>query len=201
MLPIVSLPRVIGVTGVINSGKTTVSNKFEKIGYLTMNADAIVRKAYSDKKIISSITSIFGKSIIENQQINRLALRAAALSQVDGLLKLEKLVHPYVIKETKKILNDNKTQKYVLDVPLLFESKMNELCDLVVFVSINDKAWRQRVIISNKMPLKDAQLMKKRMIPNEFKIKNSNIIIENSGNLKELDRQINHLFRILKASK
>jgi dephospho-CoA kinase len=201
MLPVVSLPRVIGVTGVINSGKTTVSNKFEKIGYLTINADDIVRKAYSDKKIISSITSLFGKSIIENHQINRLALRAAALSQVDGLLKLEKLVHPYVIKETKKILNDNKTQKYVLDVPLLFESKMNELCDLVVFVSINDKAWRQRVIKSNKMPLKDAQLMKKRMIPNEFKIKNSNIIIENSGNLKELDRQINHLFRILKASK
>ena len=201
MLPVVSLPRVIGVTGVINSGKTTVSNKFEKIGYLTINADDIVRKAYSDKKIISSITSIFGKSIIENQQINRLALRAAALSQVDGLLKLEKLVHPYVIKETKKILNDNKTQKYVLDVPLLFESKMNELCDLVVFVSINDKAWRQRVIISNKMPLKDAQLMKKRMIPNEFKIKNSNIIIENSGNLKELDKQVNHLFRILKAIK
>jgi formamidopyrimidine-DNA glycosylase len=201
MLPIKILPRIIGVTGIINSGKTTVSNKFEKIGYLTINADDIVRKAYTDKKIISSIARFFGKSIIENQQINRLALRVAALSQPDGLLKLEKLVHPYVIKETKKILNENKTQKYVLDVPLLFESKMNELCDLVLFVSINDKAWRQRVIKSNKMPLKDAQLMKKRMIPNEFKIKNSNIIVENSGNLKELDLQINHLFRILKAIK
>jgi dephospho-CoA kinase len=51
------------------------------------------------------------------------------------------------------------------------------------------------------MPLKDAQLMKKRMIPNEFKIKNSNIIIENSGNLKELEKQFDHLFRILKAIK
>jgi formamidopyrimidine-DNA glycosylase len=201
MLPINSVPRIIGVTGIINSGKSSVSNKFEKIGYISINADELVRKAYGDKKIIANIVNLFGKSVIENQQVNRLALRAVALSQPNGLLKLEKLVHPYVIKQTKKILKDNKNQKYVLDVPLLFESKMNELCDMVVFVSINDKAWRQRVVKSNKMPLKDAQLMKKRMIPNEFKIKNSNIIIENSGNLKDLDQQFNHLFRILKAIK
>jgi len=201
MLPINSVPRIIGVTGIINSGKSTVSTKFEKIGYLSINADELVRKAYGDKKIISSIVNLFGKSVIEDQKINRLALRTIVLSQPDGLVKLEKLVHPYVIKQTKKILSDNKTQKFVLDVPLLFESKMNELCDMVVFVSINDKAWRQRVVKSNKMPLKDAQLMKKRMIPNEFKIKNSNIIIENSGNLKELDKQFDHLFRILKAFK
>ena len=201
MLPLASSPRVIGVTGIINSGKTTVSARFEKIGYVPINADELVRKAYGDKKIISSIVNIFGKSVIEDQQINRLALRAAALSEPDGLIKLEKILHPYVIQQTKKILKENEKQKYVLDVPLLFESKMNELCDVVVFVSINDKAWRQRVVKSNKMPLKDAQLMKKRMIPNEFKIKNSNIIIENSGNLKELDQQINHLFRILKAIK
>jgi formamidopyrimidine-DNA glycosylase len=201
MLPINSVPRIIGVTGIINSGKSSVSNKFEKIGYISINADEIVRKAYGDKKILANIVNLFGKSVIENQQVNRLALRAVALSQPNGLLKLEKLVHPYVIKQTKKILKDNKNQKYVLDVPLLFESKMNELCDMVVFVSINDKAWRQRVVKSNKMPLKDAQLMKKRMIPNEFKIKNSNIIIENSGNLKDLDQQFNHLFRILKAIK
>ena len=201
MMPLTSIPRVIGVTGVINSGKSTVAAKFNKIGYLTINADELVRQAYTDKKMINRIVKIFGKEIIEDEQINRFALRAKALSQTDGLLKLEKLVHPYVIAQTKKLLNDNKTQKYVLDVPLLFESKMNELCDMVVFVSINDKAWRQRVVKLNKMPLKDAQIMKKRMIPNEFKIKNSNIILENSGNLKELDKQVNHLFRILKADK
>jgi dephospho-CoA kinase len=151
--------------------------------------------------MINSIVKIFGKQVIEDNQINRFVLRSLALEQPNGLIKLEKLVHPYVIAQTKKILNDNKDKKYILDVPLLFESKMNELCDLVIFVSINDKAWRQRVVKANRMPLKDAQIMKKRMIPNEFKIKNSNIILENSSNLKELDKQVSHLFRILKAIK
>ena len=201
MLPITIVPRVIGVTGIISSGKSTVATMFGKIGYLTINADELVKKAYSDKKMINSIVKIFGKQVIDDNQINRFVLRSLALEQPNGLIKLEKLVHPYVIAQTKKILNDNKDKKYILDVPLLFESKMNELCDLVIFVSINDKAWRQRVVKANRMPLKDAQIMKKRMIPNEFKIKNSNIILENSSNLKELDKQVSHLFRILKAIK
>lgn len=199
--PILNTPRVIGVTGIINSGKTTVASKFLKLGYRSIDADLLVKQGYQDPKIISMVIKLFGKQVLTNGEINRFELRSEALNKKDGLLSLEKIIHPYVLENTKNIINANKKQKFILDVPLLFESKMNELCDLVVFVSINDKTWKKRVISSNKMPLKDAQLLRKRMIANEIKIKNSDIIIENSGNLKDLSLQLNHIFKMIKNAK
>lgn len=193
--------KIIGVTGIISSGKSTVAKELEKFGYEIINADKLVKQAYSTNAVIKKIVAEFGKDVLDNGAINFLVLRNKALSIKNGLLKLEKIVHPFVIKTTKAILKENPNKKYVLDVPLLFESGMDQLCDVVIFVNINDLAWRKRVVEANKMPLKDAKAMRSRMLPNEFKIKNSQIILDNSGNLASLKRQINWYSSFFKTSK
>jgi DNA-formamidopyrimidine glycosylase/dephospho-CoA kinase len=198
VLPLNAKPRVIGVTGIINSGKSTVANLISKYNYQVIDADKLAKQGYQDPKVIKKIIKIFGSEIKNNGQIDFSNLRTKALNTKNGIHKLESIIHPYVINQTKTLLRDHPHQSFVLDVPLLFEAKMDKLCDLIIFVTLNEKVWRSRVLKASKMPLIEAKALRKRLLSDEFKVKNSQIIIENSGDLDDLKRQINHFSYILK---
>ena len=190
--------RIIGVTGIMHSGKSTVAELLKSYGYEAINADQLAKEAYTNKQIIKLVTNLFGAEILKKNQINFSTLRTKATTSKDGLVKLEKIVHPYVIAKTKEVLASNPNKKFVLDIPLLFESGMDKLCDKIIFVNINENAWKLRLAKFSKIPLKEAKAMRSRLLPNELKIKNSQIILENSGNLSDLKRQISHFSSFLK---
>lgn len=195
--------RVVGVTGLIGAGKSTVSDIFSRNGYQLIDADALAKKALdigtaAYKKTIKT----FSNDILnDDKTINRRALREKVAGNEELIKKLDAIIHPFVIRETKKIIAASPQGKFVLDVPLLFETKMNELCDIVVFVNIAQKVRRQRLIARGTMPLKDAAKLNKRVLSAAYKIARADYIIDNSLTPETTEKQIRRLLELTKLNR
>ena len=132
--------KVLGVTGPIGSGKSTVSAILAKHGGFIIDADKISKEALMiNEAPYFEVISLFGEEILlEDKTINRELLREKIINYPNLKQKLEAIIHPYVINRTISILNKNTSAKFfVIDAPLLFEAKMEKLCDFVLFVDVD----------------------------------------------------------------
>ena len=180
--------RVVGVTGYIGSGKSTLSNLFKNDGYKLLDADFITKDAQKkDGALYSKIVKLFNKYDIldSNQELNRSLIRELIIK--DSMLdsRLKKLVHEYVYNYIYEEIFRNPNQKFVLDVPLLFESHIDEICDYIICVRTNDETFKERIISRNTMPLSDAKMLRDKQIElfNENKI---DCFIDNDGSIEDL---------------
>src|SRR3989338_10936855 len=115
---------IIGITGAIGSGKTTVSNIFEKYGFKVINADELYHKISKPKKLIyGKIIKEFGNKIVNpDKSINRDKLKKIVFSNDKKLKKLNLITHPIINSEIKKLIKKFKNSKVIVDAPLLLES-------------------------------------------------------------------------------
>lgn len=193
--------RIIGVTGAIGSGKTKTCSLFEKYGYKVLDADKIVRENQEiDKPLYNKMITLFkGINILnEDATLNRGLIRNIIINDTNMKAKLEKLVHPFVKDYIYNELLMNPLKKYVLDVPLLFESKMDVICDKLVFIDIAANVQNQRLIGRNTMPVKDAKQLENSILDNEIKKNKCDFIVSNNGSLEELERQVDDLINQIK---
>ncbi len=151
-------PYVVGVTGPIASGKSTVSKYLESKGYRRLDADAIVASLYSKKSFQRKLIAIFGNEIIKNDEIDRKKLLDFVSSSLESKKKLDDLVHPMVYSEIEKEIAKSKDKKIVLDVPLLIDSPLERLCDAIVLVYAKKDIQRKRIIERGKDPEKSLSL-------------------------------------------
>ena len=187
--------RVIGITGLIGSGKSTITKLLNKYDVTIADADYISRNALNKgSKCYKKAIEVFSKNILdENNNIDRKILREITSNDKNMMEKLENIIHPYVKEETLKIIKEAKTKYVLLDVPLLFESNMDKLCDLVIFVNCFDKIRIKRLEDRATMPIKDAKNLNNLVIDAKTKIGLANVVIENSSNLENSENQIVNL--------
>lgn len=126
---------IIGVTGPIASGKSTVSRYLEEKGYLRFDCDAIVHALYEKKSIQIKLQKAFGKEILSNNTINRKALLEIVSKDKKKKEKLENIIHPLVYEQIEEGIKKTKRNRIVLDVPLLFDSPLEKLCDAIILVT------------------------------------------------------------------
>lgn len=190
--------KVIGITGLIASGKSTVSKLFVEHGYQLIDADKIARNVLDkNTKGYDKTVKAFGRLILDvDGNIDRARLRAIVTEDKDKLKLLESIIHPEVIEKTLEIINQGEG-KYLLDVPLLFESKMDKICDYVVFVNVMEKIRIQRLKQRNTMPVKDADKLKENTWDASKKIALSDAVIDNSSTLENTKHQVEELIKIL----
>lgn len=186
--------RVLGITGVIGSGKTTVSKLFQTYGLIVLDADQYARSALDKgSKAYSAVVARYGDSILDKQQqIDRSLLRQKVADKQSELKFLESVIHPYVIAETKKEIA-KKEGIYLMDVPLLFEARMNELCDATLYVHTQEKIRKQRLIQRGTMPLKAAEDLRKNTWTSNQKMLSADFIIDNSSSLEVTRNQVTAL--------
>lgn len=192
---------IIGLTGGIASGKSTVSKVLSTLGAKIIDADLKAKEISEKDETIKEIEKTFGKDIIgELGKIDREKLKNIVFSDKEKLKKLNNIIHPKVISEFKKIKeNANKNDIIIFDVPLLFESKMDKMCDKVILIIADEPTQIKRMIERDGI----TEVLAKKIIDSQMgldeKIKKSDILIENNGGLLELNEKIKEIYKNLKS--
>jgi dephospho-CoA kinase len=141
------MTKIIGLTGGIGSGKTTIANHFLAAGIPVYIADDEARKIMQSTEIIAQIKETFGTSIFENDILNREKLAAIVFGNPKKLEKLNSIIHPAVKQHFDKwVLNHKKFPFVIYEAAILFESGSYKNCDLIITVTAPIETRIQRVI-------------------------------------------------------
>ena len=192
------MTKIIGLTGGIGSGKTTVAKYFENFGIPVYIADVEARKIMQSSEIIIAVKEIFGDTVFENEKLNREELAKIVFSDYELLEKLNGVVHPAVKKHFKQWLLQQKNVPYVIyEAAILFESGSYKNCDLIITVTAPKERRIQRVLEREKTT---RQLILKRMDAqwtDEKRIPKSDFVIENTS-IETTKFEIERILKILK---
>ena len=175
---------IIGLTGGIASGKSTASKYLDEQGFKIYDADKIAKEISESKETKEEILKIFGT-------VERAEIKKIVFEDKEKLKILNDIIHPRVLEYYKKIrkISDRK-EKIIFDVPLLFESGIDKLCDKIIVVISNYEIQVQRIIERDKIDRSLAEKIISSQMSNEEKI-------ENNSSLDELKKEINLVKEIL----
>lgn len=141
------MPKIIGLTGGIGSGKSTIAKHIEQLGIPVYIADIEAKKILETKVIIDRISDAFGHDILENQKIDRKKLSKVVFENPEKLKILNSIIHPEVAKHFKNWVQENQNHEIVVkEAAILFESGSYKNCDKVILVTAPKETRIQRVI-------------------------------------------------------
>lgn len=186
---------VIGLTGGLGSGKSTVLAMFRRFGARTMDADAIVHGALAPGgSAYRRVLKLFGPSIrssdgtLDRRKVAGLVFRRPALRRA-----LEGILHPLVVREMRKASSRLRRGVLVLDIPLLFEAGLAGLADRVVVVWAPRETRLRR--LKGRISRADALRRMKAQSPLEWKRRRADHVVDNGGPLQETRGQAAALWR------
>ncbi|MEC1733489.1 dephospho-CoA kinase [Bacillus mojavensis] len=189
---------VIGLTGGIASGKSTVANMLIDKGITVIDADIIAKQVVEKgMPAYRQIIDEFGEDILlENGDIDRRKLGAIVFTNEQKRLALNSIVHPAVREEMLKRRDEsiaNQETFVVLDIPLLFESKLESLVDKIIVVSVTKELQLERLIKRNQLTEEEALSRIRSQMPLEEKVSRADDVIDNSGTLEETKQQLEEI--------
>lgn len=189
--------KIIGITGNSGSGKSTISKLISKnYEAKIIDADKIAKEMTKNNgEYLQAIRQAFGNDVIKNNELDRKKLADIVFLNRTEKEKLDGLTFEYVVEEIKKELEANQNLDYqyiILDVPLLFESKLDKLCDYTIGVIANKTEKIKRICKRDKLS-KEKALQRLNSQPNdEFFTKNCNTVINNE-NKEETIKMVNEI--------
>jgi len=171
---------LIGLTGIIGSGKTFALNFFKSKNITVFSADDEVKKIFKSKIIKDKIYKKFPESF-SKKKINKNKLASIVFSDRKKLRSLEKLIHPLVKKKKNFFLNKNKNKKIIImEIPIIFEQKSKKNYNYIIVMNVSRKIQYKRVMKRKNMT---PELLKK-ILSNQIsdkKIKYADFVINNNG--------------------
>ena len=188
---------IVGLTGGIASGKSTVSNILKKFDIYIADADKIAKDLGNREDVIKEIQEKISKDILDDKNnIDRAKLKNIVFSDKTKLKVLNSIFHPKIKEELKKIkLNSSKNDIIIFDVPLLFETDIYKMCDKNILVYVDEEIQIQRLILRDKITRELAKkIIDSQMSLEEKKLK-SDILIENNGTISELEEKIEIIYK------
>lgn len=183
---------IIGLTGGIASGKTTVSKILKTKGFLIYDADEIAREISKEEEVKKELISYFGEQILDKaSNIDRKKLKDIVFKDKEKLEELNRIIHPRVYVFFKSIREKNDYKKtIVFDVPLLFESGIDKLCDKILLVLADRELKIKRIIKRDGISKELAEKIIGSQMSDDEKIKKADIIIENNDSIEDLKEQV-----------
>lgn len=187
---------VVGLTGGIASGKSTVSNLLREMGYTIIDADLEARLAVEiGEPAYNEIILYFGEEIkLPNGQIDRAKLGEIIFNNEEQRLKLNSIVHPDVRRrmlEKREQAVKNGESLVVMDIPLLFESKLTSMVDKVLLVYVDEDTQLERLMERNGFSEEEAIARIKSQMPLKDKVQLSDAVIDNNGTIENTKKQLN----------
>lgn len=189
--------KIIGITGNSGSGKSTISKLISKnYEAKIIDADKIAKEMTKNNgEYLQAIRQAFGNEVIKNNELDRKKLADIVFLNRAEKEKLDDLTFEYVVEKIKKELEANQNLDYqyiILDVPLLFESKLDKLCDYTIGVIAPQTEKIKRICKRDKLS-KEKALQRLNSQPNdEFFAKNCDIVINNK-NKEETIKMVNEI--------
>lgn len=190
----------IGLTGGYGCGKSTVLKLFADLGWRTVQTDQISHSILqSDPTVRQKVHERWSDAVLNDEgSICRKKIAEIVFSDKNQLIWLEQLLHPKIISNYEELIELNPGLNYLVEVPLLFEKRLENTFDFTVCVMCSDPVAIQRMNFSSN----SSQEFKRRnrlQFPVQSKAVAADFIIYNSGNLAFLKKQVTHLFKIVDA--
>lgn len=185
----------VGLTGGIASGKSTVSSLLIKKGYTVIDADIEARLAVEKgEEAYQEILRHFGERVLlKDGSIDRAELGSIIFHNETERKALNSIVHPAVRKRMtalKERAISRKEQLIILDIPLLFESKLQYMCDKTILVYADEDIQLQRLMQRNHLSEKEAMARIQSQMPLKDKKALADAVIDNNGTIEETEKQL-----------
>jgi dephospho-CoA kinase len=195
---------IIGLTGSLAMGKTTIAAMFKNQGCPIFDADKEVHKLYQTGGKAAATISTHYPDVMIGGSVDRQLLAAKISKDATVLPKIEKIVHPLVHSLEKQfVLNHQQAgmKIIVLDIPLLFEADRTDDVDFIVVVSASPERQKKRALARPGMTEKKLDLILSRQLPDKEKRARADYIIDTSVSLKETLEQVKTLITKLELLK
>ena len=178
---------IIGLTGGIASGKSTVASLLSEMGVVVISADKLVKQLYEQKQTLDFIQKNFPQCI-KNGNIHFPSLRKKAFQDKSARTSLEDFIHPRLPELFKKTVDGFRPlpDSIVYDIPLLFEKNLESQFDLVVCVYCHPEKQKKRLLARDNIDETLALAMIKEQMDIDIKRKKADVVIDNSGTMKQL---------------
>jgi len=185
---------IIGLTGGIASGKTTVANMFAEKGIELVDADIVARDVVAPKtQGLRAISDYFGKEILLiDGTLNRAKLREIIFANDNKKTWLNELLHPLIRQEMLAQLHASKSVYTLFVVPLLVENNLTELCDHVLVVDVAESVQVSRTVSRDKVSVEQAKAIVAAQIGRQLRLDAANSVILNNE-INSLPEQVNEL--------
>ena len=191
------MPKVIGLTGGIATGKSTVSELLTAFGFKVVDADIAARKAGAKgTKGLEQVRAAFGDSAItEEGEMDRKYVGEIVFNHPEKRLELNDIVHPIVreIMEEEKQSYLNQGYDVIMDIPLLFENELQNTVDEVWLVYTSESIQIERLMERNQLSLEDAKARVYSQISIDKKSRMADHVIDNLGDKLELKQNLEQL--------
>ena len=195
---------IVGLTGGMGMGKTTIATLLRRAGWPIFDADAEVLRLQSESAPVLSAIESLVSGVVRDGVLDRLALRQAVVNNPPLLRHLEKIIHPQVRSSCLRFIAQCRrvgAQVIVLDIPLLFETGGQNLCHCAVVASAPRWVQVRRVEMRKRMPLAEAKKFIARQMPDARRRLMADDIIQTGGSLYETQKQVRQFIRRIKTHK
>lgn len=189
---------IIGLTGSIASGKSTVSKMLKQLGYPIVDADEIARLVVEPgTSVIEKIGITFGQEVLnEDGSLNREILGERIFGNVEEREKLNSIIHPAIREEMMRQREEHLAagaNTIIMDIPLLFESKLQSFVEKIIVVSVTPEVQAQRLIARNQLTEIEASKRISSQLPMKIKEAGADAVINNNGTVEETEKQLQEI--------
>lgn len=196
---------IIGLTGSIASGKSTVSKMLQDKGFFIIDADIVAREVVElGSDTLQEIKKQFGIEVIYTDgTLNREVLGSMIFHLPAKRKQLNDIMHPAIRKEMLK-QRDELTKKeiatFFMDIPLLFESRLQHLVEKILVVSVTEDVQLERLMSRNNLSKEEAEARIKSQLPLSEKEKGADAVIYNNGSIEESKKQLEAILKLWDVS-
>jgi dephospho-CoA kinase len=184
---------ILGLTGGMGGGKSTAAGLFEEAGFRRIDSDRIVREELLVAPlVVAKIAERFPDVVNADGEVQRPLLAKRIFGNDADRLWLEELLHPLVYERWRELLATAPKDRWVIEVPLLFEQGLENWFDFIVCVSTSSANQLAR-LIERGIPQSLAGQRISKQLPLALKLEKADFVLSNDGTLEALRLQVNHL--------
>lgn len=193
-------PILIGITGNIGSGKSTLSSYIcDK--YIVVNADQLAHEVLNSKEVMEKLIRRWGRSILKEKYPDSRMIASIVFKNKDELQFLNSIIHPAVLHAMQKIVEESRDDYLFFEIPLLFEAKLENCFDHVILVRTDQETLIKRISNRDKMDSSEVLLRLRNQMSDSDKIKLADTVIDNKGSISDLKDQAQVLLNKLHSIK
>jgi dephospho-CoA kinase len=195
---------LVGLTGNIAAGKSTVAQLLSERGATIIDADILARRAVErGTAAYDKIVQRWGSTVLgPDQQLDRAALRRIVFDDHEQLEKLNEFVHPEVERQRATLVEEARERGdrvVICDIPLLFEARLVDRFDKVILVDATRPRRLERLVHERQLPEAEAMKMIAAQMPAELKRARADFIIDNDGTIADLEKRVRAVWTELSA--